>query len=379
MSASSPAHAGERILADATALSFPRAAGTPGDVRAREWLLNTLRERGHDPVERRFRYSLQQPLARMRTGLLLLSIGVVLTALAGSIWGWPAIVILVVCGGFGIWDLRRAFFDDESFALDDRQDAELETQNISVKLGASPSRRVVLVAHLDCKSQNISFLMRGALATVAVLGTLTLPLCLRNEPPLWTILGPIAAAISLRALGWLSFENESPGALDNAASVAVVLDVLTRLKKAPPSHIEVIGLFTGAEEHAMAGARIAARDHAAVWKNGETLVINHDGVGAPGAVGVAGRGGLVRSALRELRAAGRSARRIILPLGTGTDAMPLGAAGLDVVTITTARLSKAVLAIHTTRDVASNLDVVALAAAADVTETLVRAHDVAKQ
>lgn len=379
MSGPSPAHAGERILADAAALSFPRAAGTAGDVRAREWLLDALRARGYDPVERRFRYSLQQPLARMRTGLLLLSIGVVLTALAGSVWGWPAIVVLAVCGGLGLWDLRRAFFDDESFALDDRQDAELETQNISVKLGASSSRRVVLVAHLDSKSQNISFLVRGALASVAVLGTSMLPLCLRLDPPLWTILGPIAAAISLRALGRLSFENESPGALDNAASVAVVLEVLARLKQAPLAYTEVIALFTGAEEHAMAGARVAARDHAAVWKNGETLVINHDGVGAPGAVGVAGKGSVVRGALRELSAAGRPARRIMLPLGTGTDAMPLGAAGLKVVTMTTARLSKAVLAIHTTRDVAANLDVAALAAAADVTEALARAHDVAKQ
>ena len=69
----------------------------------------------------------------------------------------------------------------------------------------------------------------------------------------------------------------------------------------------------------------------------------------------------------------------MLPLGTGTDAMPLTASGLKVVTITTAKLSKAVLSIHTPNDVAANLDQAALAAAADVTEALVRAHDRAKE
>jgi acetylornithine deacetylase/succinyl-diaminopimelate desuccinylase-like protein len=355
--------AGARILAAAAELSFPRLTGSPGEARARAWLEQRLAAAGFEVARRPFRYSFELPMARMRTGLRLLSLAVALTVLMAVWTGWPGLVPLVGLGAVGLLELRRAFFDDESFQLD-QPEAELETANLSVRGGIASPKRVVLMAHFDSKSQNSSFLARAAWCLIAIAGLTTLPWCFAAAPNLWWALPPLCSAIALRQLAQLTFENDSPGALDNAGSVGVVLEVLRRLHENPPPQTEVLAIFTGAEEHAMAGARIVARDHAEIWRAGRTLVINHDGVGAPGPVGISGKTPKWFS----------GARRVRLPIGTGTDAMPLAAAKLDVVTLSSTRLSRAVLAIHTARDRAANLDPQALAAAADLSEALARGH-----
>lgn len=365
---------GSSMLATARELSFPRRAGGSGDARARDWLLARLSAAGFEPVERRFRMLWSRPLALLRTGLRMLSLAIALTALTASLWGWPALGVLLVLGAIAVHDLRRALLDDEPYQLDEPE-AELESQNVLVRLGASTTlRRAVLIAHLDSKSQTVSLPVRVGLVVVALVGTLSLPFCLRIEAPLWTLVGPLSAALALRLLAHLDFGDDSPGALDNAGSVAVVMATLERLAADPPAGCEVIGVFTGAEELCMAGARVLARDRAAVWKGGETVVINLDGVGATGPVGISGPTRTVRWARAHAAAAGLTLRRGLLPFGVATDALPLSRAGLEVATLTSAQPGRAVRRIHTRRDLPDALDPAALAAAARIAEVLVRAH-----
>lgn len=364
--------AAERINADLHALAFPRAVGGPGEPRARQWLQTRLRDLGLTPTERPFQYSLDLPLAHLRTGMAMLALALAGSAATTAIWGWPGLLVFPLFAAAGAVELRRGLFDDASLAIDDG--GERTTANLLARIGTPSVRRVVLVAHYDSKSQNISFAWRALAYLLAFVGLLALPGVL--HPTLsWVALGvAMVGALALRQLGRITFEDRSPGALDNAASVAIVLEVAQRLARDPPPETEIWIVFTGAEEHLMAGARVVARDHAAVWMAGQTLVINHDGAGGPGPVGVCGPVAWTRWAQQCGANAGVAVRRIALPIGTATDALPLRAVGLDVFTVTSGALGRAVRTIHTPQDVPENLDPQALAQAAQLTESLVRAY-----
>lgn len=76
------------------------------------------------------------------------------------------------------------------------------------------------------------------------------------------------------ALALFTFGNSSPGALDNAASLAILLEVANRLENNFPADREVVFAFTGEKEHLLAGGRVLARDMASTWNDGRTRLIN---------------------------------------------------------------------------------------------------------
>jgi putative aminopeptidase FrvX len=83
---------------------------------------------------------------------------------------------------------------------------------------------------------------------------------------------------------------------------------------------------------------------------GRTTVINLDGVGEPGPVGIAGPTPLVRWLKESARRAGVDVRRVRFPPGSATDAVPLRRAGFPVVGLTSGRLGPGARAVHTPGD-----------------------------
>ncbi len=73
---------------------------------------------------------------------------------------------------------------------------------------------------------------------------------------------------------------EGPGASDNAAGVAVVLETLRALKAAPPLERDLIVLFTDGEESGLLGAHLFANEHP--WSREIGLALNFDARGNSG-------------------------------------------------------------------------------------------------
>jgi hypothetical protein len=76
--------------------------------------------------------------------------------------------------------------------------------------------------------------------------------------------------------------REGPGAADDSAGVATLLETLRALKVGPQLKNDVIFLFTDAEEVCLCGARAFVDNHP--WKDDVAVVLNFDGRGAGGPV-----------------------------------------------------------------------------------------------
>ncbi len=72
----------------------------------------------------------------------------------------------------------------------------------------------------------------------------------------------------------------APGAADNAAGAAILVEVMRALRVGPPLRHDVIALFTDAEEEGMLGARAFVASHP--WRGEVGVVINVDARGAGG-------------------------------------------------------------------------------------------------
>jgi Peptidase family M28 len=261
----------------------------------------------------------------------------------------------------------------------------------------APAPHIVVLAHVDSKSMRWPTFVPATLLLVAAL---TIGVCTA-----WSILtalglaspiGPAAAAaaaalvtVSL-ALGLLNSPgNESPGAMDNASGIAVLLALAERLsrdERLAAAHLTF--LATGAEEIGLAGAMRWTQRHAGEYPRDSTLFINIDSAGvgstlllmdAHGRKFVAqdARGG---PTLRVAELARRVASQEKIPLrivpsilGVGVDTMPIASRGFNTVTILGDVLGPASRRIHTPRDTILHLHEAGLARAAALAHALAAA------
>jgi len=122
-----------------------------------------------------------------------------------------------------------------------------------------------------------------------------------------------------------------PGAADNGASVASILETIRVLKSGPPLANDVIVLFSDGEESGLLGSRAFAREHA--WMKDIGLVLNFEFRGNSGPVWMfetsAGNGQLIDGFARANQALGNSMMgEIYRHMPNGTDLTVFKDAGL---------------------------------------------------
>ena len=251
---------------------------------------------------------------------------------------------------------------------------------------------LLLMAHHDSKSQSLIFPFRIGLTVVAILGALTLTVLaltalLSGGAPGARWAAPIAGVVTALAaltLSTMKSGNRSPGGVDNAGSVAIMLAVAEQLNDRLPADIEVLVLSTGAEEDHMVGAMRWLDEYAGSISR-PMFSLNFDGAGAPGRPVLIERYGFGRLFSNEMSAAARQAagrlglkpRGIIMLPGMGIDSIPFAHRGLPCLTLSSGSLDRATMAVHSAHDHAENLDPDTLAQIADLAyETML---DLARQ
>ena len=235
-----------------------------------------------------------------------------------------------------------------------------------------PRLSLVFVAHHDSKSQNLTLPYRAGLTILTLVGSLGLAALLilglavgQVSGPAWLgpLLGGVAAA-SLATLSTLKSGNRSPGGVDNAGSVGILMELARVLPKKLPADVEAIFLSTGAEEDHMVGAMRWLDRHLSLLAGRPTYALNMDGAGIPGQAVLLERFGVGRSFSPFLsKMARRAAEKLEIPLrGTllppamGIDAIPFVHRGIPCVTFASGSLGPAVVAVHSAGDHAENLD-----------------------
>ena len=369
---------GNRIFDEAAEIAFPRYPGTDGDARAIAWLEKRVQETGLVTSLQWFSYDLGPAQLVLRvvlvvSALLVAATGIVTTR--SPIAGLCLLVTAVLPGAvFLAWSpwLEKLY----------RRDGGTRTANVIGRRGvASPRVTLILMAHHDSKSQSLSFPFRMGLTVVAitgvlVLGSLVLLAILSGDPtgPVW--LAPLAAgasAVAALLLSTMRSGNRSPGGVDNAGSVAIMLAVVRQLIDQLADDIELVVLSTGAEEDHMVGAMRWLDLHA----DSITLPVfclNFDGAGAPGRAVLIERYGFGRLFSGEMssaacRAAGRLGirpRGIVMLPGIGIDAIPFAHRGFPCLTLSSGSLGRATMSVHSANDKAEHLDPATLAEIADL-------------
>jgi len=375
---------GKRIFNEAAELAFPRYPGSQGDSRAIEWLENRLTEIGLDTSLQWFSYDLGPAQGALRAVLVM---GALLVATAGflttasPLTGLALLAIAVIPGGiFLAWSpwLEKLY----------RRDGRTRTANIIGSRGvAKPRMTLILMAHHDSKSQSLSFPFRMGLTVAAIMGTFALTslaaaAIFSGSPPGPSWLVPCtgcASALAALALSTMKNGNRSPGGVDNAGSVAIVLAVARWLIVDLADDVELAVLSTGAEEDHMVGA-MRWLDVYADSIAPPVFCLNFDGAGAPGRAVLIERYGFGRLFSAEMSSAARraanrlgiKARGIVMLPGIGIDSIPFAHRGVPCLTLSSGSLGRATMSVHSANDRAEHLHPDTLAQITDLAVEIVK-------
>lgn len=361
-------------------LARPRLAGTPTEIELRRRVAETLAALGCSVREEPFAYD---PFwVRQGFGYVLGAAALVLVAgafgphpLAAAGVAFVLVAPLILVAGTGSPRI-------------DRRPRQCSANLVATLDGSSSQARgrmrppdVVLMAHIDSKSQGVSFVARSACATVGlgslVVGTIALA---AGAPELLGRGLLLVAALGTAPLAVGATGNASPGALDNATGVAVVLELMKRFAADARTGLSVAAVITSAEEDGLVGAHRFAEAHAAAL--GRALVVNVDTIG-PGdrlVLLVHGRRAatsrvLARACAALDRAASTSGMRLVrrrVPFPAGVDSHPLARAGVPALSLATGGVRDTFRHLHRPSDTLARVDVAAVVRVVDVVERAVR-------
>jgi hypothetical protein len=283
------------LLADVHALADtigPRGTGTAGEHAAADYVAARLDQLDLPVTRRQFRATSSQNAFPMASALL------ALTAVAiyplGAAWRWVAALPALAAAPL-LWRAIRLSTNALKPLL-----PQVSSGNV-VALAApreAPARRVVLLAHLDTnrarvawRSGTVRWLEPLTWLTLSMLGLLGILYAAgaiagyvsrtpRRADRIWaaSLLPAAYAAGMLVTLVRDERTPFSPGAHDNAASVAVALQTARGLRERPLHDTEVVLAFTGAEETDHAGLYALLREDPAAMR--EAAFIGLEGLGS---------------------------------------------------------------------------------------------------
>lgn len=244
-------HHADRTFQFAQDLSFPRYPGTEGDRHAIRRVTEDLQETGLDVAVEEFTYDVRPAFRALRTVCLACAFLTVASALLASTSAVVALAVLGVGMAAGITLLVWAPWAERIY----RNEGPTRTANVYARRPArgTPRMTLILLAHHDGKSQNLTLPFRMGFTLISLGGVLTLAVVLAValirgiEPgPDWLVLGSgLGATLSLIALSTLKSGDESPGGVDNAGSVGIVLELARILPSRIADDVELICLSPG--------------------------------------------------------------------------------------------------------------------------------------
>lgn len=322
----------------------PRPAGGPGEEAAAGYIHGELRGQGLECHRQRFAGSAGLSWALLVISALTLSAAWLYRRRPG------AGLFVALCAAVSY------IAETNTHPLLSRLLPKRRSVNVVAKIHARSKelRRVLVVAHLDSHRtpkghtarhniwQNPAAIAAGLLA-ICLFYSAGLAVRAPLQAFLWFLSLPVSAIVFMIMLLPVVQEltgQPSPGANDNAAGLAVLLDTAKALGRAPLLTTSVWCVATGCGAEGHWGALALIREHR--FAPGKTLIINVDAPGAgrlaaltrEGAILPMGAGGI----LLEAAQASAAEKAISLDLRSchscSTDASPFLARRIPAVTIT---------------------------------------------
>lgn len=389
-----------KAYAHAKALAFPRRTGSGGEAEAAGYIVNRLKELGLEVREEGFSFLsfvlgfflkaailsllfllsfifFLFPFNPFLTGILSL---LALILIGFSISGIPLVASLRSCLFRNV-----SFLDRPSLAPTERRMGRQGSKNIiaTLKEGTYPPQKreghegppyVVFLAHYDSKSQSLPLVLRIVLmgvflsGSIVILGFYLFVAITGGFSPggwLYVTYSITNFAGVLLLLTWTG--NHSPGAIDNASGVGILLhlaEIISRERERFKG-LSITFAFTGAEEEGLAGAFVLSNSLKGLLSRDNTYFINLDGLGPKGRIYCThkiglhptftkGQGRLV-SLIKE--SADKEGIKVYSPplvIGAMADHFPFVFEGFNAVTLSA--VSRRSLVVHTPRDTMEQID-----------------------
>lgn len=287
----------EEAIKIAQSLSFPRLVGSHGEERAASLIERKLIDLGYFPQREEFSIPLA-PWAMMKafvfSAMVIAIVARGLSAFSPIPSGIFMLLIVVSLGFYPSFWLKFVGSDFlwQRFIGWGKKEDLIVSQNIIASLPASQKaeQHLYLIAHYDSKNQSLSLMSRAFFLLLSGFASLWLSFLYLwasretlNYFPSWEVDLPLALAVGgMMNLLLLKTGNRSPGGLDNAGSLGVLLHMAEVLKRNQPFHSEIIFLFSGAEELGLQGAFAYLQKHWREIKKEKSYFLNLDCVGIKG-------------------------------------------------------------------------------------------------
>ncbi len=245
----------------------PRLAGSRGDQMASDYIKEQFSAAGLETKFHDFKFVGRQ----LKRKLMAVIFG---AAFVSILFLPPLFSLLVWAVALVLWQTMGKLLPKNS------------SRNVVARLKTGePKKTVAISAHFDSATcatgKKFALLVRFSLlpVIVLVLGFLSARILFAIEGG-WAILWIILAFYFIPLCAYFyrtgSVKVVSPGANDNAAGVAVMLEIAKVLKESPPQDTEVVFIATGAEEQGLVGMKRFVGEK--ILPVG-TPVLNLDGVG----------------------------------------------------------------------------------------------------
>jgi len=343
-----------------TILSFgPRAVGTPAERATAHYIAGQFARMGLSVSRQEFLAS-PVPLAVVTRVLPVISI-VVLGLVSQIFFSHPlaAMILLLIPPGLMSLGMRMGFGVLKRWIAARHL---LTTENIvgQTSSAGADGPTLILMGHYDSKSQTqpmvvrmlsamLSLVIYAVLVILALLTLLGVPI-----PSLLIMVLIVVAVVCHVAYLTNTSGNRSPGAIDNASGVGVVMDLASKLPERLRDRVRLMFVASGAEELGLMGAAAFVETNRDQLNREGALVINLDSLGAGGKVLLVTSGRMPDPRLGDLArrafvSRGFAFGAFSFMVGAGMDHMPLSRAGFSALSFTQGAL-RAGRRIHTSRD-----------------------------
>lgn len=278
-----------QMLSDVQALAGeigPRGTGTSGEEAAAEFVADRLSALGLQVERESFRAVASQNAFPLVIDLVAL-LAVASYSFGGTAGRWIGAVLALSTAPL-LWQTIRTSNSPLRPLL-----PQVTSRNVIARIEPQGEicQTAVLLAHLDTNRCRIAWqssavrfvepLTRLTLATFGLLGLLYLAGVLLGGPA-WVWWASLLPAVYIVGTVITLFKDDrmpyTPGAHDNAASVAVALEVGARLAAQPLNGTQVWLAFTGAEETDHAGLDALLRQNSSVLR--EAAFVGLEGLGS---------------------------------------------------------------------------------------------------
>jgi len=366
----------QEALKTARSLTFPRAVGSAGEKAAAFFIEKKLADAGYVPQREEFFIPLTP--WRIIKGFVLLSLLISIgtrglaasSPFASSILVFPMVAFLAFCTFFWFKIMGSASIFRWLIGRK-KKESLLRSHNIIASLPGHgrPGPHLYLIAHYDSKSQSLSLLTRALMLLLSGLALLWLGFsylgssrdALGSFPSLGVDLPLALSILGMIPLLLLKTTNQSPGGLDNAGSLGVLLHLAEVLKPKPPLRSQVTFIFSGAEELGLQGVFAFLRNHAKELDKEHSYFLNLDAVGIEGKLRIFYRKGFVPIGresffVSRLKEIGRPflIKAMSFSFGILMDHQAFLEKGYQAVTLACA--SSKILNVHTPNDTADQLE-----------------------